>query len=115
MSLVQHARVGIGRDIHRLVAGRALTLGGVVVPSDVGFATPSDGDVLSHALIDALAGSIGEADMGRYFPSDNDPAAQGARSVDYVRHMTAHVAEAGWWSSTSTRWSRWAQSAWAHT
>lgn len=51
--------------------------------------------MLSHALIDALAGAIGEADMGRYFPSDSDPAAQGARSVDYVRDMTSHVAEAG--------------------
>ena len=89
------ARVGIGHDIHRLVAGRALTLGGVHVPAPVGFATPSDGDVLSHALIDALAGAIGEGDMGRYFPADSDPAAQGARSVEYVGRMVEHVARAG--------------------
>jgi 2-C-methyl-D-erythritol 2,4-cyclodiphosphate synthase len=89
------ARVGIGHDIHRLVPGRVLTLGGVAVPAEVGFATPSDGDVLSHALIDALAGAIGHGDMGRYFPADSDPAAQGARSVDYVRRMARHVADAG--------------------
>ena len=52
-------------------------------------------ETCSATLIDALAGAIGEADMGRYFPSDSDPAAQGARSVDYVRDMTSHVAEAG--------------------
>jgi hypothetical protein len=69
------------------VAGRVLTLGGRAVPASVGFATPSDGDVLSHALIDALAGAIGKGDMGRYFPGDADPAAQGARSLDYVRRM----------------------------
>ena len=89
------ARVGIGHDIHRLVPGRALTLGGVVIPSDVGFATPSDGDVLSHALIDALAGALGHGDMGLYFPGDDEPAAQGARSVEYVAAMAARVADAG--------------------
>jgi 2-C-methyl-D-erythritol 2,4-cyclodiphosphate synthase len=92
---MEGARVGIGHDIHRLVSGRILTLGGVTVPSDVGFATPSDGDVLSHALIDALAGAIGHGDMGLYFPADNDPAAEGAHSVDYVRAMATHVAQAG--------------------
>jgi 2-C-methyl-D-erythritol 2,4-cyclodiphosphate synthase len=89
------ARVGIGHDIHRLVRGHTLTLGGVAIPADVGFATPSDGDVLSHALIDAIAGAIGNGDMGVYFPADDDPAAQGARSVDYVRRMTGHIADAG--------------------
>ena len=49
-------------------AGRVLTLGGVVIPADVGFATPSDGDVLSHALIDALAGAIGHGDIGSVLP-----------------------------------------------
>ena len=91
---VARARIGIGHDIHRLLAGRVLTLGGIAVPADVGFATPSDGDVLSHALIDALAGAIGHGDMGLYFPTDGDPAAQGARSVDYVRAMASHVADA---------------------
>ena len=85
------ARIGIGHDIHRLVPGRTLTLGGVTVPAGVGFATPSDGDVLSHALIDALAGALGHGDMGRYFPADSDPAAHGARSVDYVARMAEHL------------------------
>ena len=87
--------MGIGHDIHRLVPGRRLTLGGVAVPADVGFATPSDGDVLSHALIDALAGALGHGDMGRYFPADGDPEAQGACSVDYVARMAAHLAAEG--------------------
>lgn len=93
--VLEGARIGIGHDIHRLVAGRVLTLGGVTVPADVGFATPSDGDVLSHALIDALAGAIGIGDMGLYFPADSDSAAQGARSVEYVRAMAGQVSNAG--------------------
>ena len=88
-------RIGIGHDIHRLVPGRTLTLGGVAVPADVGFATPSDGDVLVHALIDAIAGALGHGDMGRYFPADSDPEAEGARSVDWLPRMAAHVAGEG--------------------
>jgi 2-C-methyl-D-erythritol 2,4-cyclodiphosphate synthase len=87
-------RVGIGHDIHRLVAGRTLTLGGVEIDAEAGFVTPSDGDVLVHALIDALAGALGEGDMGIYFPADSDPAAQGARSVDWLPSMARHVARA---------------------
>jgi 2-C-methyl-D-erythritol 2,4-cyclodiphosphate synthase len=92
---VTRARIGIGHDIHRLVPGRTLTLGGVVVPAEVGFATPSDGDVLVHALIDALAGALGHGDMGVYFPADDDPEAQGARSVEYLARMAEHVAAEG--------------------
>ena len=88
-------RVGIGHDIHRLVAGRTLTLGGVAIPADVGFATPSDGDVLTHALIDALAGALARGDMGRWFPADDDPVAQGARSVDFLAPLAVAVATAG--------------------
>jgi 2-C-methyl-D-erythritol 2,4-cyclodiphosphate synthase len=92
---VTRGRIGIGHDIHRLVPGRVLTLGGVVVPADAGFATPSDGDVLVHALIDAIAGALGHGDMGRYFPADSDPDAQGARSVDWLPRMAAHIAGEG--------------------
>jgi 2-C-methyl-D-erythritol 2,4-cyclodiphosphate synthase len=92
---VTRGRIGIGHDIHRLVPGRELTLGGVLVPAGVGFATPSDGDVLSHALIDAIAGALGHGDMGRYFPADSDPEAQGARSVEWVTRMAGHVADEG--------------------
>jgi 2-C-methyl-D-erythritol 2,4-cyclodiphosphate synthase len=89
-------RVGIGHDIHRLVTGRRLVLGGVDVEAEKGFDTPSDGDVLCHALIDALAGALVDGDLGRFFPADNDPAAQGARSIDFLRDMGAHVSNAGY-------------------
>jgi 2-C-methyl-D-erythritol 2,4-cyclodiphosphate synthase len=88
-------RAGIGHDIHRLVEGRALVLGGVEIEAERGFATPSDGDVLCHALIDALAGALVEGDLGRFFPADDDPAAQGARSLDFLASMGAHVASRG--------------------
>ena len=86
------ARAGIGHDVHRLVAGRALTLGGVEIPAEKGFDTPSDGDVLCHALIDALAGALVEGDLGAFFPADEDPQARGVRSLDYLARMGAHVA-----------------------
>ena len=60
-----------------------------------GFDTPSDGDVLCHALMDALAGALVEGDLGRFFPADEDPEAQGARSLDYVRAMGEHIAGRG--------------------
>ena len=80
-------RIGIGHDVHRLVAGRTLTLGGVAIEAERGFDTPSDGDVLCHALIDALAGALAEGDLGSFFPADEDPEAAGARSLDYVDRM----------------------------
>lgn len=88
-------RVGIGHDIHRLVTGRQLVLGGVVIEAEKGFDTPSDGDVLCHALIDALAGALVDGDLGRFFPADDDPAAQGARSIEFLDAMGAHVSEGG--------------------
>jgi 2-C-methyl-D-erythritol 2,4-cyclodiphosphate synthase len=88
---VDERRIGIGHDVHRLVEGRCLTLGGVEIPADKGFDTPSDGDVLCHALIDALAGALVEGDLGSFFPADDDQAAQGARSLDYLSRMGAHV------------------------
>ena len=78
-----NARVGIGYDIHRLVPGCRLVLGGVDVPYERGFDTHSDGDVLSHALIDAMAGAIADGDLGTHFPED-DPDAEDARSLDFV-------------------------------
>jgi 2-C-methyl-D-erythritol 2,4-cyclodiphosphate synthase len=73
-----------------------LVLGGVDVEAEKGFDTPSDGDVLCHALIDALAGALVDGDLGRFFPADDDPAAQGARSIDFLRDMGAHVSNAGY-------------------
>jgi 2-C-methyl-D-erythritol 2,4-cyclodiphosphate synthase len=69
-------------------------VGGVVIPSDVGFDTHSDGDVLSHALVDALAGAIADGDLGTHFPED-DPEARDARSLDFVEQFGAYVRDAG--------------------
>ena len=88
-------RVGLGYDIHRLVPGHALVLGGVVVPSDAGFDTHSDGDVLSHAVVDAMAGAVADGDLGTHFPED-DPAAQDARSLDFVQQFARTLAGHGY-------------------
>ncbi|BAK37948.1 2-C-methyl-D-erythritol 2,4-cyclodiphosphate synthase [Microlunatus phosphovorus NM-1] len=91
----QPFRIGSGHDVHGLFAGHTLVLGGVVVPSPSGFDTHSDGDVLSHALVDALAGAIADGDLGTHFPED-DPAAQDARSLDFVGHLAGLVRAAGY-------------------
>jgi len=88
-------RVGLGYDIHRLVPGKPLVLGGVPVPADRGFDTHSDGDVLSHAVIDALAGALADGDLGTHFPED-DPAADDARSLDFVVEFLATVRAHGY-------------------
>ncbi len=68
--------VGIGYDVHRLVAGRPLILGGVEIPFEMGLLGHSDGDVLAHAVIDAVIGALGRGDIGGFFP-DTDPAYRG--------------------------------------
>ena len=88
-------RTGLGHDIHRLVPGKTLVLGGVTIPADVGFDTHSDGDVLCHALIDALAGAIADGDLGTHFPED-DPDAEDARSLDFVRQFAGYVRRSGY-------------------
>src|SRR6478735_1448245 len=92
---VSDLRIGLGYDIHRLVPGRRLVLGGVQIPCDVGFDTHSDGDVLSHALVEALAGAIADGDLGTHFPED-DPDAQGARSLDFVKYLVGLVRADGY-------------------
>ncbi|WP_091183531.1 2-C-methyl-D-erythritol 2,4-cyclodiphosphate synthase [Microlunatus flavus] len=87
-------RIGTGWDVHRLVAGRRLVLGGVDVPAPAGFDTHSDGDVLSHAVVDALAGAIADGDLGVHFPED-DPDADEARSLGFVVAFAARVRERG--------------------
>jgi len=89
-----NGRTGLGHDIHRLVPGYPLVLGGVAIDAPVGFNTHSDGDVLCHALIDALAGAIADGDLGTHFPED-DPEAEDARSLDFVREFAAYVRAAG--------------------
>ncbi len=94
-ALPSQLRVGLGHDLHRLVPGGHLVLGGVSIAADVGFDTHSDGDVLCHAVIDALAGAVADGDLGTHFPED-DPAAEDARSLDFVREFAVLVARRGY-------------------
>ncbi|MGE4463549.1 2-C-methyl-D-erythritol 2,4-cyclodiphosphate synthase [Sphaerochaeta sp.] len=79
-------RIGTGWDLHRLVSARTLILGGVVIPSDKGEAAHSDGDVLIHAIIDALLGSLAKGDIGSHFP-DTDPAYKDADSIQLLKKV----------------------------
>ncbi len=77
-------RIGVGYDSHRLVEGRPLVLGGVVIPHDRGLSGHSDADVLTHAVIDALLGACGLGDLGGLFPSDEEQW-RDADSIDLLR------------------------------
>ncbi len=87
-------RVGIGTDLHRLVPGRRLVLGHVEVPFELGPAGHSDGDVVLHALIDALAGAAGLPDIGEMFP-DSDPAYAGIDSGRLLEQVLQRVRALG--------------------
>jgi 2-C-methyl-D-erythritol 2,4-cyclodiphosphate synthase len=78
-------RCGIGYDLHRLAAGRPLIVGGVAVPFEKGTVGHSDGDVLAHALCDALLGAASLGDIGTHFP-DTDPKWKGANSLTFLEH-----------------------------
>ena len=78
-------RCGIGYDLHRLVEGRKLIVGGIELPFDKGPVGHSDGDVLAHALCDALLGAAGLGDIGKHFP-DTDPQWKGANSLLFLEH-----------------------------
>ena len=88
-------RIGYGYDVHRLVQGRALVLGGVTVPFEKGLLGHSDADVLTHAVMDALLGAAALGDIGKLFP-DSDARYAGADSTALLRQVTAVLAEAGW-------------------
>lgn len=88
-------RVGQGWDLHRLVAGRALMLGGVAIPSELGELGHSDGDVLFHAIVDAMLGSIGAGDIGRHFPP-SDQRWKDAPSRVFAGRAAEILAESGW-------------------
>ncbi len=88
-------RVGQGTDIHALVAGRKLIIGGVNIPHELGLLGHSDADVLLHAIIDALLGAAGLGDIGRHFP-DTDERYRGADSRVLLRATHKMLAEAGW-------------------
>jgi 2-C-methyl-D-erythritol 2,4-cyclodiphosphate synthase len=88
-------RIGIGNDIHRLVEGRKLILGGVDIPFDCGLLGHSDGDSLTHAITDALLGAAGLGDIGMHF-SDKDPRWAGADSLVFLRHVCGLLADGGY-------------------
>ncbi len=87
-------RIGHGYDVHRLVPGRALILGGVNIPCELGLDGHSDADVLLHAVSDALLGAAGLGDIGRHFP-DTDPQYKGADSLELLRQVGLKIAAAG--------------------
>jgi 2-C-methyl-D-erythritol 2,4-cyclodiphosphate synthase len=92
---VTEYRAGTGFDAHALVEGVPLVLGGVAIDHPRGLAGHSDGDVLAHALTDAVLGAAGLEDVGALFPSD-DPALAGADSVELLRQAWARVRAGGW-------------------
>ena len=88
-------RIGHGYDVHAFGEGDAVVLGGVQIPWERGVIAHSDGDVVLHALCDALLGAAGLGDIGRHFP-DTDPAFSDADSRTLVRAVVAQLDEAGW-------------------
>ncbi|MDR2525082.1 MAG: 2-C-methyl-D-erythritol 2,4-cyclodiphosphate synthase [Oscillospiraceae bacterium] len=88
-------RIGHGYDVHRLVQGRALILGGVRIPFEKGLLGYSDADVLLHAIMDALLGAAALGDIGRHFP-DTDPRWRGADSLRLLKAVATLLRENGW-------------------
>src|SRR5436189_6233281 len=91
----ESTRIGIGYDIHRLVEGRKLVLGGVQIPFEKGLLGHSDSDVLTHAICDALLGAAALGDIGTHFP-DTDSRFKGASSLDLLAHVVALIHERGY-------------------
>ena len=87
-------RTGIGYDVHRLVEGRKLILGGVEIPHTTGLDGHSDADVLCHAIADALLGAAGEPDIGHFFPP-SDESIRGISSLEILRRVTGVLIERG--------------------
>ena len=88
-------RIGQGLDVHRLVSGRKLIIGGVVIPYERGLLGHSDADVLTHAIIDSLLGATGKADIGTYFPSE-DPQWKDADSINLLKQVWQMIKKEGW-------------------
>ena len=88
-------RIGHGYDVHRLVPGRRLILGGVEIPFEKGLLGHSDADVLAHALMDALLGAAALGDIGQWFP-DKDPRYEGADSLELLRTVAGALRERGY-------------------
>lgn len=94
-AIASQYRVGLGHDTHRLVPGRPLILGGVVIEHASGLFGHSDADILLHALTDALLGAAGLGDIGEAFP-DTDPQYRGADSAQFVSFALEQVRQRGW-------------------
>ncbi|MGF1590059.1 MAG: 2-C-methyl-D-erythritol 2,4-cyclodiphosphate synthase [Pleurocapsa sp.] len=88
-------RIGNGYDIHQLVEGRALILGGVKIPHTLGLLGHSDADVLTHSIMDALLGALGMGDIGHYFPP-SDPQWKGADSLRLLEQVVRIIQSQGW-------------------
>jgi 2-C-methyl-D-erythritol 2,4-cyclodiphosphate synthase len=88
-------RIGHGYDLHRLVEGRALMLGGVRIDSAHGLLGHSDGDVVLHAICDAILGAMGIGDIGQHFP-DTDERFRGIASSELLRHVAGLMRDEGW-------------------
>lgn len=88
-------RIGMGYDVHRLKAGCPLILGGVPIPFARGLAGHSDADVLTHAIMDALLGALGEGDIGQHFP-DTDPSLKGISSQLLLKRVMGLVSQKGY-------------------
>ena len=88
-------RVGMGYDVHKLVEGRDLILGGVKIPHTLGLLGHSDADVLLHAVMDALLGAAALGDIGKHFP-DTDPQYKGISSIKLLEHVTKLIEEKGY-------------------
>lgn len=87
-------RIGFGYDVHRLVEGRPMILGGVLVSHEFGLEGHSDADVLVHAVIDAVLGALGMGDIGKHFP-DTDPAYRGADSMSMLKKVIGMAGQEG--------------------
>jgi len=88
-------RIGLGRDLHRLIEGRRFLLGGVEIPFEKGELGHSDGDVLAHAIIDALLGAAGLGDIGEFYPSTEN-SWKDADSLELLKHAWLQVKNRGW-------------------
>ncbi|MBR4095852.1 MAG: 2-C-methyl-D-erythritol 2,4-cyclodiphosphate synthase [Oscillospiraceae bacterium] len=88
-------RIGHGYDVHKLVEGRKLILGGVDIPHETGLLGHSDADVVVHAVMDAMLGALALGDIGKHFP-DTDPVYSGADSIMLLKRVTEIIAEKGY-------------------
>ncbi len=93
--IMNTVRIGLGYDVHRLVSGNALILGGVKIPHPYGLLGHSDADVITHALCDAILGAAALGDLGRHFP-DSDPRYAGISSIKLLEEVIQKIASSGW-------------------